>query len=100
MPNDDCQSFFSVFTQISPCDDTLGWKIFVIKRPERTRGVWSAQREQMLEQKRQERVDASKPIVKTRGSLTFRRGLRELFREVELDSEEAAFVWRSSCTAA
>ena len=32
-PRSDFQSFFKVFTQISPRDDTLGWKIFVRKKP-------------------------------------------------------------------
>ena len=27
------QSFFNVFTQISPRDETFGWKIFVKKKP-------------------------------------------------------------------
>jgi hypothetical protein len=29
MPYDDCQSFFNVFTQISPAEETFGWKILV-----------------------------------------------------------------------
>ena len=33
MPYVDFQSFFSVFTQISPVDDTFGWNIFVANQP-------------------------------------------------------------------
>lgn len=34
MPKDDCQSFFKVLTQISPAEETFGWKIFVANQPE------------------------------------------------------------------
>lgn len=33
MPYDDCQSFFNVFTQISPAEETFGWKILVANQP-------------------------------------------------------------------
>ena len=33
MPYSGFQSFLRVFTQISPLFDTLGWNIFVIKKP-------------------------------------------------------------------
>ena len=33
MPYDACQSFLSVFTQMSPAEDTFGWKIFVANQP-------------------------------------------------------------------
>ena len=33
MPYEDFQSFFSVFTQISPAVETLGWNIFVASQP-------------------------------------------------------------------
>lgn len=35
MPYVDFQSFFSVLTQISPDEDTLGWKILVAIQPEK-----------------------------------------------------------------
>jgi len=37
IPYDDCQSFFSVFTQISPAEETFGWKILVVNQPTATR---------------------------------------------------------------
>ena len=36
-PSSGFQSFFSVFTQISPLLATFGWKIFVKKNPEKTK---------------------------------------------------------------
>ena len=36
MPYDACQSFLSVFTQMSPAEDTFGWKIFVANQPGRS----------------------------------------------------------------
>ena len=33
MPKDDCQSFFKVLTQISPVEETFGWKILVANQP-------------------------------------------------------------------
>jgi len=33
MPKDDCQSFFKVLTQISPAEETFGWKILVANQP-------------------------------------------------------------------
>lgn len=33
IPKSGFQSFFKVLTQISPCCETLGWKILVKKKP-------------------------------------------------------------------
>ena len=79
MPKDDCQSFFKVLTQISPAEETFGWKILVANQP-------------MVEN--QPRV----ACVGGRGRKpTFRWCSRELAREAELDLEVTASVWCTLC---
>lgn len=79
MPKDDCQSFFKVLTQISPAEETFGWKILVANQPD---GGASA---------------SCGCVGSQRKRPTFWWCSRELAREAEFYLEVTAGVWCTLC---
>lgn len=73
IPKDDCQSFFKVLTQISPADDTFGWKILVANQPKVSNSAYSSRAAQT--------------------KLAFWWCRRKFASEAEFDFEVAAGVW-------